>query len=360
MTYVWDTLEFEEIIKAALIRDLKQTHGDARFGCYTTARKNLLENILEEIKRIQPNMTDHGPRHICDVLKNIQELLGESIGEWNNQSKLLSNGKLNGVELYILGLSALFHDVGNVFSRTEHQNQIGHIYDFAMGTNTGNQHDEQKKLVLSICRAHCGEGPDGSKNTLSFVGDSSQLERLEVKPRLLAPLLRFADELAEGEQRTSHFMISQDAYSSDSMSYHKYANCSSVNIDRKNGRICLTYHIKIGDNANNGVSSLKELETLLPFIYKRIEKLNQERQYARYYCFLLEPFKEVSATFNFWHDGREIMCDLDPITFSDLVVPGDPQKSVVERNSKYKEAGLIGRLSDEIQKMRDQNSEDQS
>ncbi len=161
MTYIWETLEFEEIIKAALIRDLLQTHGDTRFGFYTTARKHLLEDILDEIKRIQPNITDHGPKHIRNVLENIKDLLGSSIGEWNNESRKLSNGDLNGMELYVLGLSALFHDVGNVFSRTEHQKQIGPIYDCAMGGNggnRGNQGDEQKKLILDICKAHCGEG----------------------------------------------------------------------------------------------------------------------------------------------------------------------------------------------------------
>ncbi len=201
---------------------------------------------------------------------------------------------------------------------------------------------------------------DGSRDTLRFAGDSTKLENKEIRPRLLAPLLRFADELAEGEQRTSHFMISEHNYDRESMLYHQYADCSSVNIDRKNGRICLTYHIHIGDDATNGAMSLKSLETFLFFIYKRIEKLNQERQYAKHYCSLLDPFKEVSVAFNFWHGGQQIMCDLDPIALTDLVIPGDPQKGVVDRNSKYRETDLIGRLSDAIDKMSGRNSEDQS
>lgn len=345
-TYVWETLELEKILKEALVRDLGETHGDARFGYYTTARKHLLEDILDEIKKLQPDMTDHGPTHISDVIRNIHELLGDDIC------------KLNGVEIYILGLSALFHDVGNVFSRQEHQNQISTIYDYAMGNNHGSLDDEQKKLVLNICKAHCGEGIDGSRNTLRFVGDPSKLDRKEVRPRLLAPLLRFADELAEGEQRTSHFMIIQHAYNRESMPYHQYANCSKVSIDRPNGRICLTYHLHIGDHAShNRAIPLSSLKKFLPFAYKRIEKLNQERQYARHYCYLLEPFKQVSATFNFWYRGQEIFCDLEPLVFNDLVVPGDPQKGVVERNSGYKETSLIKKLSDAIDTMNGQNSE---
>jgi len=195
MTYIWETLEFENKVKAALEQDIGQSHGAARFGYYTTARKYLLENILDEIKCIQPNMTDHGPKHIRDVIENIVDILGDSIGE------------LNGMELYVLGLSALFHDVGNVFKRMEHQKQIALIYDIAMRGNGGNQDAEQKQLILEICKAHCGEGVDGSKNTLQFVSNRSKIERKEIRPDLLAPVLRLADELAEGEQRTSHFMI---------------------------------------------------------------------------------------------------------------------------------------------------------
>lgn len=349
MTYIWETLDFENQIQTALQRDMGNSHASARFGYYATARKNLLEDILDEIKRIQPDMTDHGPKHIRDVVENIHELLGDDICH------------LNGMETYILGLSALFHDVGNVFSRKDHQSHISTIYDYAMGNSHGSLEDEQKKLVLNICKAHCGEGIDGNKNTLSLVGGPSKLERREVRPGLLAPLLRFADELAEGEQRTSHFMIMQHSYSRESIPYHQYANCSISTIDRPKGRICLTYHIHLDDDeSNTRAMPLSSLKTFLPFVYKRIEKLNQERQYARHYCSLLEPFKEVSAAFNFWYQGQEIFCDLDTIVFSDLVVPGDPQHGVVERNRKYKEADLINSLSSAIERMSRQNSEVQS
>jgi len=360
MTYIWETLEFEEIIKAALINDLQQTHGDARFGYYTTARKHLLEDILEEIKCIQPNMTDHGPKHVCHVLGNIRDLLGASIGNWDDQSKVLSNGELNGMELFVLGLSALFHDVGNVFSRTEHQNLIGPIYDLAVGSNSGSQDAELKEQTLNICKAHCGEWLDGERNTLQFVSERSKIDRKEIRPILLAPILRFADELAEGEQRTSHFMIKQHNYPNKSIQFHRYAVSSNIDIDRVHGRILLKYHITLrlpeepeGDfsRSHGPVISTKGLKKFLTFAYKRIEKLNQERQYAKHYCNLLDPFKETSASFTFWYRQREVLVGLNPVVFSDLVVPGDPQKGVVDRNSDYKETALIKSLSHAVQNM---------
>lgn len=360
MSYIWETLEIEEKIQAALIRDLDRSHGDERFGYYTAARKHLLEDILDEIKTIQPSITDHGPRHIRHVLENIQELLGDSIGVWHKETKILDKGSLNGMELYILGLSALFHDVGNIFQRNEHQKQIESIYAFARPSPGGNQYSEEKMIILDICKAHCGDGLDGSKNTLAFVTELSKLDRTEIRPEQLAPILRFADELAEGEQRTSHFMIQQHKYSKKSLQFHRYAFSSHVDIDRAHGRIRLRYHIDLRLSCEpdrketpdpGSVIPIRSLAKFLDFIYHRIEKLNQERQYAKHYCSLLEPFRETSASFNFWYRGRQIPIDLSPVVLSDLVVPGDPQKSVVERDNQYKPADLIKKLSEAMQRM---------
>jgi hypothetical protein len=99
------------------------------------------------------------------------------------------------------------------------------------------------------------------------------------------------------------------------------------------------------------IISTRGLKKFLSFIYKRIEKVNQERQYAKHYCNLLDPFKETSASFVFWYKKREIPVSLTPVVFSDLVIPGDPQKSVVERNREYRETDLIRKLSEAIQSM---------
>jgi hypothetical protein len=343
----WETVEFEKIIQAALVRDLSTSDGDVRFGYYTTARKYLVEEVLEQIKAIQPELTDHGPRHVRNVLENIQDLLGTSIGEWNKEARTLTEGELNGMELYVLGLSALFHDVGNVFARQEHQKQVAVIYDLARPSTSGYNDLEEKNIILEICRAHCGDAVDGSKNTLNFVTPQSKINRKTIRPILLASILRFADELAEGEQRTSNFMITFHKYDKESMPYHVYANCSSIDIDRGNGRICLRYHINIEPTVSEGIVGipLEDLSTFLEMVYRRIEKVNQERQYAKYYCPLLTAFKETSASFSFWYkQHHQIQIDLDTIVLSDLIVPGDPQKSIETEYKKYKQDNLIPQL----------------
>ncbi|NTW98728.1 MAG: hypothetical protein HGB35_02130 [Geobacteraceae bacterium] len=356
MSTIWEIQEIEEIIKAALIKDLGQHKGEARYSCYTNAREYLLKNIFDEIGKQQPELTDHGPSHIKNVLQNAQDLLGPCIGNLNSLTNEYENGKLNGMELYILGLSILFHDVGNIFKREEHQKQIGPIYDAARPPQGGSEDGQEKITILSICKAHCGDGLDGSENTLAFVDPHAKLERLPIRPNILAPILRFADELAEGEQRTSHYMVTKRNYSNNSLKYHQYALSKAVDIDRPNNRINLMYNITLTtddcSNSSNGhhgpIISIKELKSFLEFAYERIEKLNQERQYAKHYCNFLEPFKETQATFNFWYKGQLLPLDISPIVFSDLIVPGAPQKKLAERDQHYIPDMLIDNIGNAI------------
>ncbi len=347
MTYNWETIELEEIIESTLERDIGKSNGKTRYGYYTTTKKHLIDNVLQEIKAELPEYTDHGPEHIKNVLENVLELIGNDI---DKLEKIPSQDeKLNGVELYILGMSVLFHDVGNIINRKDHQKNISKIYDFARLAINTPQDQEEKKIILNICDAHTGEGLDGSKNTLKTVIERSKIDNKAVRPNLLAPILRFADELAEGEQRTSNYMIKHLKYSKESLPFHKYANCSKVDIDRKNGRIRLTFHLNLSfkkSDVNNGsIIPINELKEFLNFIYNRIEKLNQERQYNKFYCKLLDPFKETSASFNFWYNNEQLYVPLEHIVFSDLVIPGDPQKSIVEQHPAYEPELLIKELN---------------
>lgn len=358
MSYIWETLDIERIIEKELIRDLGKSVGGARFGYYTTARKNLLENLLEEIRGQQKDLTDHGPRHIKDVLENIYHLIRSEF------SKKGDNRPLNGIELYVLGLSALFHDVGNIFSRKEHQKRISQIYDQARPSLNGHQDHEEKKLILSICRAHCGEAFDGSNNTLIFVDKTSALDKRPIRPLFLASILRFADELAEGEQRTSHYMLQRHGYSAESIIFHQYANCVESCIERHNGRIALSFHIELkfpekqqeGGGKDATVICIDDLDKFLDFVYKRIEKLDQERQYTKHYCELLAPFKETSVSFNFWYNKDQIPIDLKAIVLSDLIVPGDPGKRVVDYDNHYNPSLLVMNLNKVMTEMKAGNS----
>lgn len=333
---IWVIKPIEQLTEAKLIEELGAVNGESRFSHYINARKNLLINVLPEISRLQTDLTDHGPNHIGNVLKNAYELLGNEID------------KLNCIELYCLVMSILFHDVGNFFDRNEHQKKISQIFDMARTITTSNEDLDEKKIILNICEAHCGKHADGSPiDTLKDVFDYYKLDSIKIRPNVLAPILRFADELAEGEQRTSYYMNKAGFYSEASKLYHNYSKSVKVDIDREKNRICLTYHIllKLTDSVtDSGIVTIEELPRFLEFCYSRIAKLDQERQYAKFFCEYLAPFKQTTVQFNFWcdiqtdfggYEKKQIPFNIEPVIMTDLVVPGDTSKTIIQYNTKY-------------------------
>lgn len=313
----WNTREIEEFTRKRLITELQRGPGEEWYGLYTTARKCLVEEVLPEIKSVLPKLTDHGPSHVENVLDNARKLLGEDIK------------KLSAMDLYCLILSILFHDVGNVFARKEHQHNVNQVYNYV---RKGKENRREHFVVLRASGAHCGDANDGFKDTLKALDEKTSFVGGAILLRDIAAILRFADELAEGPQRTSMFMQIHHNYPADSYLYHKYASITTVEIDRLGERIALTYDISFHTNGNNklGQKEQNEILELLKFTHKRIVKLNQERQYAKHYSAFLSPFTKTTVVFNFWANGELLGMALDEVRLTDLVVPDDEPKEFVK------------------------------
>ena len=287
-------------------------------SAYDQARSKLEQGVYPNIQGSEPNLSDHGRTHVSNVQQNVIRLLSDDG---------IITGDLRGVEMYCLGMLILFHDAGNVYGREDHRNNVGRIFDRIRGTEASVRHE--KTLIVKAARAHTGTSQDGSRDTLKEVEESEHLAGRPVRLRQLAAVLRFADELAEGPQRTSDFMQEEKLYSSESKIYHDYASSTNVLIERKSNRIVLTYEVDID------TKKPERLRASLTYIFERIQKLNQERQYARYYSNLLEQFKFTQVSFNFHCDGDIIETDLLPLRLTDIVVPGDQTKEIGDINPAY-------------------------
>ena len=135
-------------------------------------------------------------------------------------------------------------------------------------------------------------------------------------------------------------MRAQGRYSKASNLYHDYASATHVYIDRMNGRIVLTFEVPIHKDDKNYLCESR-LSEFLTFVYKRVVKVNQERQYAKYYSTLLTPFVTTEVNFNF-HCGDELVeTELDPIRLTDIVVPGHPATTLEERNPDYEIQSVV-------------------
>ena len=282
---------------------------------YVQARTVLLHDVYEEIRGREPNLTDHGPRHIQHVLENVFKLLEHDLDYFRP------------IEHYVLGLGVLFHDVGNLHGREDHNKRIAQFYDHVRG---GGEFAHEKSVVVQISRAHSGEARNGSLNTLVDVPAKSQLDGEPVRAREVAAIVRFADELAEGPQRTSSYMRSHAGYAPDSVPHHEYSSATSIAIDKGDKRIAVSYQFNVV--TKNGIEDdLSKLKKFLKFAYDRLGKMNLERRYARFHCPRpLDSFQNISVRLEVQIDGEYV--DDPPLraNISDEVSPDDDPVSLPE------------------------------
>lgn len=316
----WEKTEFEAYVESQLKLKFGPSKGEGLFAGYITARSKVI-NEIKQIQGVESGLSDHGPDHIRDVMKQVFAIISPDENVH----------KLSALDLYVLLLAVLFHDVGNLFGRSEHNQKIAEVYDFARGTDAGVR--REKAIVLRAAQAHTGRSSSGDTNTLVELDDRAHLDGEIIKLQSIAAVLRFADELAEGPQRTTEFFRTRIGYD-ESQIWHQYASCTNVAVDRLNGRICLTYEIELKEYraADKSIERHRLLE-LLSKIRSRVGKLDQERRYTRYYCELLSVFKKTEIQLNFWSNGILVPLEF-AFVLDDLVVPSASSDSTSDAISQ--------------------------
>ena len=282
---------------------LGKEHGAEYMAWYVSARKVLLEDVLDKIHRAEPNLTDHGPDHVRHVLENVFKLLEGELDYFKP------------IELYILGLCVLFHDVGNLEGRQGHNRRIAQFYDHV---RNGLEFAPEKALIVRISGAHTGKARNGTGNTLADVPPLLHLSGEPVRSREIAAIVRFADELAEGPKRTSAYLRNRRKFPPDSILHHDYASATHIAIDRGNSRIAITYHFELKTVCGLD-DELSRLKGFLQYVCARLAKVDIERRYARYHCPRpLLPFQKISVCLDLQIDGEFVDQPLEA-TISDEV-----------------------------------------
>lgn len=287
---MWQDTKIEEYLKKELCSNFNKQNAERYTALYTQAKEFLCNNIYREIRGVEPGLTDHSESHVENVLKIAWKLISD-----NDVIK-----DFNVIEIYLLCTCILFHDVGNLYGRHEHNSKVSDIYN-TIRSATIISCQQERQLLLRIIRAHCGKSMRGDKDTLLDTDENKNLYDHQIKVRELAAILRLSDELAEGPQRTSQYMIDKGMIKEDSFIYHKYAACiTDIYVDKGNGRIVLSYNI---DCPVEDVT----FKDLMQFVYTRIIKLDTERRYCKYYAPSLDVLKKTEASINFTIYGD--LCD---------------------------------------------------
>ena len=322
----------------ALAAGFDQPRADRLKDLYRNARRKLFDEALTRIAEVEPGMTDHSASHVANVLDNADHLLAADAFE-------ATPPRFSAADAYTLCLSILFHDAGMVYGRDDHEQQIARVYEWVR--QSAEPPLQEKGLVYRAARAHTGRAANGSRDTIADVPATMDLDGAKVQLRELAAILRFADELAEGPQRTSSLVPGTPlTRGEDNQVHHDYAGISNVHIDRDLGRIALTYRFDIGDRYMDPKSP--EFHRLMEYTFGRIAKLDGERRYARFYSRHLAPFTRTNVVLNFWINGSRLV-DMGHLELSDKGALDQESIDLGCLDSRYDVDTIVSQLARELE-----------
>jgi hypothetical protein len=284
---MWITTDLEQKMYDAInmctyLNNPAETYIDHYNSFRTFLCDHVYPHMISTEASISGNiLTDHSEKHIRNVLNNINKIL-------ENYS---SDTSFNPLELYFMCLSALVHDIGNIFGRVEHEKATNEIFS----SEYFKVFDSMlRRMVNQIAKAHGGEG-----DTLSKLSNTNHIEGEQIRAQKIASILRFADELAEGPQRAFDLLLVKGLIGKDSAKYHQYAlNLKHPKIEKN--AIIMDFEFIIKDQTD---ASMYEI---LSLTLNRILKMNRERVYCGHYNKYIEGIKKVNVTFNFYIDEDSI------------------------------------------------------
>ncbi|WP_414828950.1 hypothetical protein [Alteromonas sp. H39] len=247
--------------------------------------------------------TDHGPEHFEEVIKYAGMLLG--ISRDNVECNLTS------YEVFLLLSAILLHDAGNVFSRHEHEKKPMTILN-QMGV-VALESPVERKIIADIAASHGGKVKGGDKDTINarIKHRESNFISISYRPRLVAAIVRFADEICENQTRTSPFLTEITDLPKTSQVFHLYANSiSSCTVDLISRRVNVHYTIYDKD-VKTKFGKLDSDCYLIDEIFDRVEKMYQELMYCSKFFDGLIAVDGIRARITLYDEEHE---EIDELT----------------------------------------------
>lgn len=282
-------------------------------------------------------LTNHGKKHVDDVIRHIERLLHNDFSQ------------LNLHETFVLLLATLLHDVGNISGRAEHEKKISSII---------NQCDEYKRLdttvkvtTISVAQAHGGRTKDGDKDTLSQVQRDMGLGGEVVHTRSIAALLRFADELADNSERANDDMERQGRIPEMNLIYHKYSRSLQPVIMEG---VSLKFHYSI--TVNLALSKFKKEENgevrekyLYDEILDRLRKASCEMAYCVRHSGGLFHYDDIIVTIDICSNEESEVVKAIPMRFRTAGYP-DFECDICVESESSEDLSTGEKLASELRK----------
>jgi hypothetical protein len=286
--------------------------GNADVGrlrtCYAAIKDVFSEDYYKWVQAACPFFTDHGPSHIASVIDTASWMV--------SSSKRGRKNVLSQVEVFLLLTGILAHDVAMVYGRSNHAERAkGILSQFRQLFPNA----DFVRVVNEIAKAHSGK--QGLKiprveERLSL-GSTTHL----VRPRGLAGMLRFADEISENRTRVSQGIL--DSVPAKNRIYWEYANAiKAAWADPDHRRVVIEFSIEKTamlerfqcEEFGNRCDSSRTM-SLIEYVICRLEKINNERIYCGNSHMSIVEFAEVLVTITIV-DNLERLPEYDALEFT--------------------------------------------
>lgn len=259
--------------------------------------------------------TAHNSEHFDEVVLYAGELLGVKDGS--------EDVKLSPYELYVLLVAIRIHDAGNIHGREEHEKKC-----FTVLRNCGaasGEDDAEKKIIGSIAQAHGGKTPCGDKDTIGALEQTYGISRHPIRQRLIAAIVRFADEICESRRRASNYLLQHGKVPKHSELFHRYAaSITESSVTVADRRISLRYTVKLSDAVQAwgcAVSGDKTESFLIDEILERLQKMDRERKYCNRFSREIYTIDEIRASIDVVDDDYDLVYQISVPDLFDFGYP---------------------------------------
>lgn len=272
---------------------------------YVSAYKTFKDFMDKEVhKEIKPMtlvidegdiyLNDHSSDHVQMVIEKVSQII------WYEGSQV---EKLDPLECFILLSAIQIHDAGHVIGGRE-----GHEYnakEFLKKYDGYVVGSPEKKIIYEIARAHSGKN-----DPIGKLPQSEDISNFSVRMRLLAALLRLADEMADEASRASAFLYDQNKILKGSRLFHAFSmslNSCLPHTDTQEIRMKFNLNKSRCNEVFKKPMKDYEIETyLLDEIYVRTFKTFHECLYYNRFVSEKLRFNSVSVTIEFYDDDDYI------------------------------------------------------
>ena len=247
------------------------------WNSYTTAKSRLGDSYFPYIRDALPWRTKHGIDHVNRIVEKLHCFLIRHLP----LEGISKERTIDVMNLSLLMNSALWHDIGNIYGRAAHEQNIVRVFESMKSVLYDTYFAD---WIAKVAEAHCNE------DSINRVIDRKTvlLDDALLYPQFVAALLRISDEIEEDHRRIEERLLPD--VPKENEAYWKFCSANEAivpaYIDRTFGtktetllKICVAARFDVSElwalwgKESGAVRGIEEY-------ISRIQKINEERKYC--------------------------------------------------------------------------------